>query len=93
MNQVIMYTSGSTGNPKGVMLSHRNVLTSLKTFNKRLGTIRVNQDIYICYLPLAHVLELCCELGCITQGVRIGYSSPLTIADSSTAVKPGQKGN
>lgn len=90
---VIMYTSGSTGNPKGVMLSHLNVITSLKTVIKRLGSFKLEKDIYIAYLPLAHVLELCCELGCLINGIRVAYSSPQTIADTSTAIKKGQKGD
>jgi long-chain acyl-CoA synthetase len=90
---VIMYTSGSTGQPKGVMLSHLNLITSLKTVIKRLGTIKLEKDIYIAYLPLAHVLELCCELGCLLNGIRLAYSSSKTIADNSTGIKFGQKGD
>lgn len=39
------------------------------------------EDTYIGYLPLAHVLELCAELICVSYGCRIGYSSPHTLAD------------
>ena len=90
---IIMYTSGSTGNPKGVMISHRNILTSMDALITRLGTVNQRKDIYVAYLPLAHILELVCELTCMTNGVRVGYSSPLTIADTSTAIKKGQKGD
>ncbi len=38
-------------------------------------------DTYIGYLPLAHVLELSAELVCVSHGCRIGYSSPQTLAD------------
>ena len=89
---VIMYTSGSTGNPKGVMMSHGNILTCTSTIIKRVN-IRPNKDIYIAYLPLAHVLELVCELSALFFGVRIGYSSAQTMADNSTAIKKGQKGD
>ena len=39
------------------------------------------EDTYIGYLPLAHVLELSAECACLSNGVRIGYSSALTLSD------------
>lgn len=50
-------------------------------------------DVYIGYLPLAHVLELSAELVCLSHGCRIGYSSPQTLADqvSSTFVTSDTK--
>ncbi len=78
---------------KGVMITHANMLTSFKAVILRMGTIKLEKDIYVAYLPLAHVLELCCELGCIIFGIRLAYSSPQTIADTSTAIKKGQKGD
>jgi long-chain acyl-CoA synthetase len=51
----ISYTSGTTGNPKGAMLSHRNMICTLRTQAAMAGT---NQDdIHISYLPLAHIFE------------------------------------
>ena len=88
-----MYTSGSTGTPKGVMISHGNLLASVRSFPLRLGAITENDEIWVGYLPLAHVLELSAELSCIMAGIKIGYSSPTTIVDTSTAIKKGQKGD
>ena len=90
---IIMYTSGSTGNPKGVMMTHANILTTLEGVLARLLPNPTTEDAYIGYLPLAHVLELCSELAMIIYGVPIGYSSPTTITDQSTAVKRGQRGD
>ncbi|CAF0943184.1 unnamed protein product [Brachionus calyciflorus] len=90
---IIMYTSGSTGNPKGVMISHGNILTAVKALITRLGTINRQKDICVAYLPLAHVLELVCEITCLTNGIPLAYSTPQTIADNSTAIKKGQKGD
>ena len=59
----------------------------------RLGTVRTEKDIYVAYLPLAHILELAIEIGCLINGIRLAYSSPQTISDTATAIKKGQKGD
>ena len=69
---IIMYTSGSTGTPKGVKLTHRSMVTTLNGFLYCLDPRP--DDIYIAYLPLAHVLELVGgESMMIVWGVSIGY--------------------
>uniref|UniRef100_A0A3B4ZCR3 long-chain-fatty-acid--CoA ligase n=1 Tax=Seriola lalandi dorsalis TaxID=1841481 RepID=A0A3B4ZCR3_SERLL len=89
---VIMYTSGSTGIPKGVMISHSNIIAGITGMAERIPNL-CEEDTYIGYLPLAHVLELSAELVCISHGCRIGYSSPQTLADQSTKIKKGSKGD
>ncbi|KAL6104500.1 acsl3 [Pungitius sinensis] len=89
---VIMYTSGSTGIPKGVMISHGNIIAAVTGMAERIPNLN-ETDTYIGYLPLAHVLELSAELVCISHGCRIGYSSPQTLADQSTKIKKGSKGD
>lgn len=51
----IIYTSGTTGNPKGVMLSHKNLLENLEAV-KRAVPIKT-RDLFLSFLPLSHVLE------------------------------------
>ncbi|KAJ0063648.1 hypothetical protein NL108_004774 [Boleophthalmus pectinirostris] len=89
---VIMYTSGSTGAPKGVMISHSNILAGITGMAERIPNL-CEKDTYIGYLPLAHVLELSAELVCVSHGCRIGYSSPQTLVDQSTKIKKGSKGD
>ncbi|XP_013383556.1 long-chain-fatty-acid--CoA ligase 4 [Lingula anatina] len=89
---VIMYTSGSTGPPKGVLLSHGNLMSAIAGQCNRVGHLGLG-DVYIAYLPLAHVLELTAELACLAHGVALGYSSPQTITDQSTRIKRGSKGD
>ncbi|GBP34593.1 Long-chain-fatty-acid--CoA ligase 4 [Eumeta japonica] len=88
---IIMYTSGSTGVPKGVILSHQNMLATLKAF---VDAVPINpDDTLMGFLPLAHVFELLAETMCILGGVPIGYSTPLTMLDSSSKIMKGTKGD
>lgn len=88
---VIMYTSGSTGLPKGVMISHANLIANVAGMSDRVNN--ESNDVYIGYLPLAHVFELAAELVILSKGSSIGYSSPLTLSDQSSKIKKGSKGD
>jgi len=74
-----MYTSGSTGNPKGVMILHKNITSTIAAVFERLTL--TNEDVYLGYLPLAHVLELAAELSFLCAGGAIGYGNPKTLTD------------
>ena len=50
------YTSGTTGIPKGVMLSHNNILTNIRFLTEQSGVIDEN-DVLLSFLPLSHILE------------------------------------
>ncbi|KAG5888285.1 hypothetical protein JTB14_006672 [Gonioctena quinquepunctata] len=88
---IIMYTSGSTGIPKGVMLLQKNLIATLKGFAD--STPIYESDVMIGFLPLAHVFELMVESICLFTGVPIGYSGALTMIDSSSKIKKGTKGD
>ncbi|MGD8558409.1 MAG: long-chain fatty acid--CoA ligase [Gammaproteobacteria bacterium] len=51
----IVYTSGTTGRPKGVMLSHRNILYNAHAAVQRVPVYR--EDLFLSFLPLSHMLE------------------------------------
>ncbi|MCP9257467.1 Long-chain-fatty-acid--CoA ligase 4 [Dirofilaria immitis] len=89
---MIMYTSGTTGAAKGVILTHYNIVSSIAGLGAAASILRPT-DVYIGYLPLAHILEFVAELTCLTRGSCIGYSSPLTLHDRSAKIKPGTHGD
>ena len=82
-----MNASCCLGVPKGVLLTHGNLLASISGIMHRFPTMRGPENRFIAYLPLAHVLELECELGMLGVAISIGYGSPLTLIDGASKLK------
>ena len=85
---LIMYTSGTMGEPKGVMLSHANLVFTVRCLSRRLGWLfqAPKPQVYLAYLPLAHILELMAENVVLCWGCRLAYGSPRSL--SSQRAKP-----
>jgi len=73
---VVCYTSGTTGVPKGVMLTHENVIANLSSVMFQLGSHSpTSKDTFMSFLPLAHMFERCCQAALMMVGARIGFFS------------------
>ncbi|MBQ7040363.1 MAG: AMP-binding protein [Clostridia bacterium] len=74
---ILLFTSGTTGNPKGVMLSHRNIATNLMNMlamHSNLG----EHDRFFSFLPLHHTYECTCGFLCpLYCGASIAYCEGL----------------
>lgn len=68
----ICYTSGTTGYPKGAMITHRNILVML-TGLKSLDIEFDENDVHLSYLPLAHIFERVVSVVMMLCGASIGF--------------------
>ena len=82
---------------KGVVLTHQNMTSSLMACCVRacnlMGHERSQNEVYLAFLPLAHIFEITQEIIVLSLGIKVGYSSPSTLTDSSTGIVPGQLGD
>lgn len=71
----ICYTSGTTGLPKGVMMSHGNIIANASGIYRHLegGFVLKADDSHISYLPLAHMMERTAQALILMCGARIGF--------------------
>ena len=85
----ILYTSGTTGFPKGVMLSHHNILDNIMNVEELLVPVCGASDRALSFLPLNHIFERVISYVYMFRGVSIYYAENLdTIGDNLKEVQP-----
>lgn len=75
----IVYTSGTTGRPKGVMLSHRNILANVGALLAAIPEVAVEPHRFLSFLPLSHMLERTVgEFVAVAMGAETVFSRGIT---------------
>ena len=83
----IIYTSGTTGVPKGVMLTHRNLMCNVLATSERLPLAAV--DVGLSFLPLSHIFQRHVDYASFYAGATIAYSDARTsVVEDMAAVRP-----
>ncbi len=77
----IIYTSGTTGEPKGVMLTHKNILSNVKSACEIINV--TDQDTFLSFLPLSHIFER-------MAGYYLAFSCGSTVAFAEGIEKVAQ---
>jgi long-chain acyl-CoA synthetase len=84
----IVYTSGTTGEPKGVVLTHDNIVSNANAIKKRCRV--THEDVVVSYLPLSHMFERTCGYySMLFAGATIAYAEDLsTLARDVATIHP-----
>ena len=84
----LIYTSGTTGNPKGVILTHGNLLANVRATFEAYEVVGAS-DVALSFLPLSHVFERTAVYGYLHAGVSIYFAGSIdTIASDLAEVRP-----
>lgn len=85
----IIYTSGTSGIPKGVMLTHGNFQKAFDAHVEFFDFKDFEKEQSLAFLPLSHVFERCWTLFCLSKGAKVSFlENPKLIANALQEVKP-----
>lgn len=84
----INYTSGTTGDPKGVVLTHGNCVAAVTS--SRMSGNMGHKDSSMSYLPLAHIYGRVCDQTALAEGAALGFfhGNVLELVDDLKVLKP-----
>ena len=85
----LVYTSGTTGNPKGAMLTHGNMTAALDAANHQFPQFQPPNDVFLSFLPLSHVFERVTYNLAITQGAHTRFNDSIfKLMDNLAELEP-----
>ena len=85
----IIYTSGTGGNPKGVILSHGGILNNLRGACKILRPLFSSRPVFLTWLPLSHSYEHCVQFVQIAVGAKVFYAEKIEkLLENISEAKP-----
>ncbi len=86
----IVYTSGTTGPPKGCVITHGNVLATIRMYEAQLQLVNDEHPVVYMFLPLAHVLARVVELVTIQEGGTLAFwtGDPQRLLEDLAEVRP-----
>jgi long-chain acyl-CoA synthetase len=85
----IIYTSGTGGNPKGVILSHGGILNNLVGACEIMKPLFSSKPIFLTWLPLSHSYEHCVQFAQIAVGAKVFYAEKIEkLLENISEAKP-----
>ena len=85
----LVYTSGTTGNPKGAMLTHGNMAAAIDAANHQFPQFQPPHDVFLSFLPLSHVFERVTYNLSITQGAHTRFNDSIfKLMDNLAELEP-----
>jgi len=85
----IIYTSGTGGNPKGVILSHGGILNNLEGACEIMKPLIDSRPVFLTWLPLSHSYEHCVQFAQIAVGAKVFYAEKIEkLLDNISEAKP-----
>jgi len=85
----IIYTSGTGGNPKGVILSHGGILNNLEGACEIMKPLIDTRPVFLTWLPLSHSYEHCVQFAQIAVGAKVFYAEKIEkLLDNISEAKP-----